>query len=149
MRLFIYIVVPILLSMVIACKKIDPVEKSPFQIQQQARIGILNAFSSTDSAIRAAALNSPIIETIADDRGGSSSGDQIERMRGWNIHLKDSTTVEDRKRLLNFLNGLGSQYDDLNGLKYGQGIPDFQFKYSVTDKTNYIAVKADASFGTR
>lgn len=143
------IIASLLISFLLAgCGKEEILDQHPLEAQQFARVQILNAFSATDSAIRSVALNSPIIDSISDDRGGGSNGDEINRMRGWSVHLKSDIEPEQRANLLNFLQSLGSAYNDLSSMKYGD-VADFSFTYKVSELEDRIDVRATGSFGTK
>jgi hypothetical protein len=141
------LVILLLLGTITGCSEKTNHEHNPLEKEQFARVQILNAFSATDSAIRAVAHNNQLIESILDDRGGSSGGGDVERMRGWSIHLKSDADQQGRAKLLEFLKALGSSYEDLNRLKYGD-VPDFDYSYEVVDHGERIDVTATGSFGT-
>ena len=128
------------------CGDNDNQAQSLLERKQFARVSILNAFSATDSAIRSAAFNDQIVDSINDDQGGGLNESQIERMRGWSIHLKPGTTPEQRASLLDFLRSLSSAYDDLNSVKYDH-IADFSFSYKVSEHDERIDVRATGRFG--
>jgi len=135
---------------VISCKqgsqgKNDP----PFKDVQVARILILNTFASTDSAIKSVAYFSENIESISDDGGGGSSGDSfLNRYRGWSIHLKEELTEESKGKLIDFLNSLEDVYSTIETMNYGEGVDNFEYKYTVVDSGNRIDVKAEAEYIT-
>jgi hypothetical protein len=134
-------------GIIAGCSEKTDHEHNPLEKEQFARVQILNAFSATDSAIRSVAHNDQLIESVLDDRGGSSGGGNVERMWGWSIHLKSGADQQGRAKLLEFLKSLGSSYEDLNRLKYGD-VPDFDFSYEVIDHGERIDVTATGSFGT-
>lgn len=136
--------------MMVSCKqKFQSRNQQLFKDVQVGRILILNTFASTDSAIKSVAYFSEDIEAISDDRGGGSSGDSfLNRHRGWSIHLKEEVSVESKAKLIDFLNSLADVYSTIETMNYGEGVDNFEYKYSVVDSGSRIDVKAEAEYRT-
>ncbi|MFT6182124.1 MAG: hypothetical protein ACJA1W_004497 [Akkermansiaceae bacterium] len=144
-----YIIAPLLTALFLAgCGEEEGLDRHPLEAQQFARVLILNAFSATDSAIRSVALNNSVIDSISDDRGGDSNRDEINRMRGWSIHLQPDIEPDKRSQLLSFLQSLGGAYNDLGSMTY-EDAADFSFSYTVTEHEERIEVRATGGFGTK
>lgn len=148
MRILSSIFALVVSTLLTGCGEEPERDRKPFEAQQFARVQILNAFSATDSAIRAAAHSSAIIDSIDDDRGGGSSESGVERMRGWSIHVRPSATPDERAELLRFLKELSGAYDDLNSSKFGD-VADFDFTYAVAEQAERIDVKATGTYRTK
>lgn len=138
----------LLASLFAGCGEEDSKDNQSLEFQRVARIQILNTFSITDSTIRTIAFNSSIIDSISDDRGGSSNSGEVNRMRAWSLQLKSDIDPDQRSKLIAFLDSVGDGYLDLCR-DPETGSTQYQFSYDVSQKSDRIDIKATGSFARK